>query len=187
MPVGQEVFHEMEDRMKKALEALKKDFTTIRTGRATPALLDRIHVEAYGSQLPINQVATVTVPEPRMLVLQPFDKSVMGALEKAIQKSDLGINPTNDGTAIRLALPPLNEDRRKDLVKQVKKRTEEGKVALRNIRRDTLEHLKKQKDKEHASEDDVKRAEQQIQKITDKYITEFDHALAAKEKEILEV
>jgi len=184
--VDQHVFTETEDRMKKAFEHLKKDFTAIRTGRATPALLDRITVDAYGTTMPINQVATVTVPEPRMLVLQPFDKSQMSTIEKAIQKSDLGINPTNDGVTIRLALPPLNEERRRDLVKQVKKRTEEAKVALRNIRRDAIEELKKMKD-DGASEDDIKRAETQIQKLTDKYIHEFDGALGHKEKEIMEV
>lgn len=184
--IDQKLFADAEDRMKKAFEHLKKDFVSIRTGRATPALLDRIHVEVYGSQMLVNQVASVTSPEPRMLVVTPYDKSSLGAIEKAIQKSDLGINPTNDGTAIRLALPPLNEERRKDLVKQVKKRTEEGKVALRNIRRDAVEHAKKAKDA-GASEDDIKRAEQQIQKITDKYIAEFEHALVNKEKEILEV
>jgi ribosome recycling factor len=184
--VEQKVFNEAEDRMKKAFDHLKKDFVSIRTGRATPALLDRIHVEAYGSQMLINQVASVTSPEPRMLLVTPYDKSVMSAIEKAIQKSDLGINPTNDGSAIRLVLPPLNEERRKDLVKQIKKRTEEGKVALRNIRRDTIEEIKKQKD-HGASEDDIKRGEQQVQKLVDKYIAEFDHALSIKEKEILEV
>lgn len=184
--IDQKLFTDAEDRMKKAFEHLKKDFVSIRTGRATPSLLDRIHVDAYGSQMLINQVASVTSPEPRLLMVTPYDKSVMGAIEKAIQKSDLGINPTNDGTAIRLVLPPLNEERRKDLVKQVKKRTEEGKVALRNIRRDAVEHAKKAKDA-GASEDDIKRAEQQIQKMTDKYIAEFDHALTVKEKEILEV
>lgn len=184
--IDQKLFTDAEDRMKKAFEHLKKDFVSIRTGRATPALLDRIHVDAYGSQMLINQVASVTSPEPRLLMITPYDKSVMGAIEKAIQKSDLGINPTNDGTAIRLVLPPLNEERRKDLVKQVKKRTEEGKVALRNIRRDAVEHAKKAKDA-GASEDDIKRAEQQIQKITDKYIADFEHALTVKEKEILEV
>lgn len=184
--VEQKVFTDAEDRMKKAFEHLKKDFVSIRTGRATPALLDRIHVEAYGSQMAINQVASVTSPEPRMLVVTPYDKAVMSAIEKAIQKSDLGINPTNDGTAIRLVLPALNEERRKELVKTIKKRTEEGKVALRNIRRDAIEDIKKQKD-HGASEDDIKRAEQQIQKLVDKHIAEFDHALAVKEKEILEV
>lgn len=184
--VEQQVFTNAEDRMKKAFDHLKKDFVSIRTGRATPALLDRIHVDAYGSQMLINQLASVTSPEARMLMVQPYDKSLMGAIEKAIQKSDLGINPTNDGTAIRLALPPPNEERRKELVKQVKKRTEEGKVALRNIRRDAIEDVKKQKD-HGASEDDIKRAETQIQKLTDKYIAEFDHALSVKEKEILEV
>lgn len=184
--VEQKVFTDAEDRMNKAFDHLKKDFVSIRTGRATPALLDRIHVEAYGSQMLINQVASVTSPEARMLLVTPYDKSVLGAIEKAIQKSDLGINPTNDGSAIRLTLPPLTEDRRKDLVKQVKKRTEEGKVALRNIRRDAIEDVKKQKDS-GASEDEIKRAEQQIQKLTDKHISEFEHALAVKEKEILEV
>ena len=184
--VSQELFHDTEDRMKKALEHLKRDFTTIRTGRATPALLDRIQVEAYGTCMPINQVGTVSVPEPRILVIQPFDKSLLGALEKAIQKSDLGINPTNDGIVIRLVLPPLTEERRKELVKQVRKRTEEGKVALRNIRRDALADLKKQKDT-GASEDEIKRAEQQLQKMTDKFIADFDAAVGVKEKEILEV
>lgn len=182
--VDQHVFSEMEERMKKSLEHLKRDFTTIRTGRATPALLDRIQVEAYGSHMPINQVATVSVPEPRMLVLTPYDKSLLGTIEKAIQKSDLGINPSNDGGTIRLVLPALNEERRKDLVKQIKKRTEEGKVALRNIRRDVMEELKKNKE---GSEDDIKRAEQQIQKLTDRFIHDFDAALAIKEKEIMEV
>lgn len=184
--VEQTVFSSAEERMKKAFDHLKKDFVSIRTGRATPALLDRIHVDAYGSQMPINQLASVTSPEPRLLLVQPYDKSIMVAIEKAIQKSDLGINPTNDGTAIRLVLPAPNEERRKELVKQVKKRTEEAKVALRNIRRDAIEDVKKQKDR-GASEDDIKRAEQQIQKLTDKYIAEFDRALSVKEKEILEV
>ncbi len=184
--VEQKLFAEAEDRMKKAYDHLKKDFASIRTGRASPSLLDRIHVEAYGSQMAVNQVGSVTAPEPRMLAITVYDKSVLGPLEKAIQKSDLGINPSIDGLTIRLALPPLTEDRRKDLVKQVKKRTEEGKVALRNIRRDIIEEIKKQKD-HGASEDEIKRAEQQIQKLTDKHIGEFDHALVVKEKEILEV
>lgn len=184
--VTQELFHDTEDRMKKALEHLKRDFTTIRTGRASPALLDRIQIEAYGSTVHLNQVGTVSVPEPRMLVIQPFDKKLLGAIEKAIQKSDLGINPTNDGAVIRLALPPLTEERRKDLVKQIRKRNEEGKVALRNIRRDAIVDLKKQKDT-GATEDEIKRAEQQIQKMTDKFIYEFDTAVGIKEKEILEV
>ncbi|NDD27419.1 MAG: ribosome recycling factor [Proteobacteria bacterium] len=184
--VEQKVFSDAEERMKKAFEHLKRDFTSIRTGRATPSLLDRIHVEAYGQQMQVNQLASVTSPEPRMLVVTPYDKSVMASIEKAIQKSDLGINPTNDGTNIRLLLPSLNEERRKDLVKQVKKRTEEGKVALRNVRRDAIEEAKKQKDA-GASEDDIKRAEQQIQKMTDKFIAEFDQALSSKEKEILEI
>jgi ribosome recycling factor len=184
--VDPSVFADFEDRMKKTLESLKRDFSAIRTGRATPSLLDRVQVEAYGSSMPVNQVGTVSVPEPRLLVVQPYDKSLIGAIERAIQKSDLGINPTNDGAAVRLALPPLNEDRRKDLVKQVKKRSEEGKVALRNLRRDANEALKKQKDA-GASEDEIKRAEQQIQKMVDKYVADFDAHTAAKEKEILEV
>jgi ribosome recycling factor len=161
-----------EERMKKTQESLARDFSTIRTGRATPALLDRIVVEAYGSEMPLNQVGSIAVPEPRMLTIQPFDRHNLHAIERAIQKSDLGINPTNDGVQIRLAFPPLTEDRRKDLVKLARKMTEEARVALRNIRRDSL---------------DAKRTQEQIQKLTDRVIEDLGKVLAAKEKEIMEV
>lgn len=178
------VFNQTEERMKKTHESLARDFSTIRTGRATPALLDRIVVEAYGSEMPLNQVANIAVPEPRLLTVQPFDRNNLHTIERAIQKSDLGINPSNDGVMIRLAFPPLTEDRRKDLVKLARKMTEEARVAMRNIRRDALDSLKKM---EGAPEDEVKRAQEDIQKMTDRHIDEIGRALAAKEKEIMEV
>ena len=173
-----------EEKMKKTHESLVRTLATIRTGRATPVLLDRIVVEAYGSEMPINQVATVGTPEARMLTIQPFDKKNLSAIEKAIQKSDLGINPTNDGSMIRLIFPPLTEERRKELVKQAKKMTEEAKVSMRNIRRDAMDGLKKLKD---APEDEVKKAQEEIQKLLDKSIDELGKVLSAKEKEIMEV
>ncbi|MDO5297426.1 MAG: ribosome recycling factor [bacterium] len=178
------VYTTTKERMKKTYESLLRDFNTIRTGRATPSLLDRITVTAYGTEMPLNQVATIATPEARMLTIQPFDKSNLAAIEKAIQKSDLGINPINDGVLIRLAFPPLNEERRKELVKSAKKMTEEAKVAVRNIRRDMIDMVKKMKD---ATEDEVKKGQDEIQKITDKSIEDLSKALAAKEKEIMEV
>lgn len=185
--IDQKIFSSLEERMKKAEEALRKDFLSIRTGRATPALLDRIMVESYGAQTPLKHVASISVPEPRLLVIQPWDKSLISAIEKAILKSDLGINPANDKNVIRLVIPPLTEERRKELVKVVKKKAEEGKVALRNIRRDVMEELKALEKSGTASEDEVRRAQDQVQKVTDKFIKEFDDILSAKEKEIMEV
>ncbi|MBQ7529513.1 ribosome recycling factor [bacterium] len=173
-----------EDKMQKTRESLVRELAAIRTGRATPAILDRITVEAYGSMMPINQLATIGMPDARMLAIQPFDKKNITAIEKAIQKSDLGINPVNDGMTIRLVFPPLNEERRKDLAKQAKKLTEEAKVSLRNIRRDAIDTLKKLKD---APEDEVKRAQDDIQKLLDKNIDELGKVYAAKEKEIMEI
>lgn len=178
-----ELFKDTEDRMKKGLEALAREFRAVRTGRATPALIERLTVDAYGQEMPINQVASITVPDARMLVIQPWDKSQMSAIEKAIQKSDLGITPTNDGAVIRLSFPALTEDRRKDLVKQIKKKAEDARVALRNIRRDALEHLKNLE----LPEDQEKRGNEKIQKLTDKYIEEIGHSIESKEKEIMEV
>jgi ribosome recycling factor len=178
------LFHHTEERMQKTLESLRKDFATIRTGRATPALVERIVVSAYGTEMPLNQLAGISVPEPRMLVIQPWDKSQMSAIEKAILKSDLGITPTNDGQVIRLAFPPLTEERRKDLVKLARKMAEEARVAVRNIRRDALEDLEKM---QGVPEDEIKRAKDQVQKLTDKYIEEVARSLEIKEKEILEV
>ncbi len=178
------VYTTAKDRMKKTYDSLMRDFNTIRTGRATPSLLDRITVTAYGTEMPLNQVATIATPEARMLTIQPYDKGNLAAIEKAIQKSDLGINPINDGVLIRLAFPPLTEDRRKELVKSAKKMTEEAKVAVRNIRRDMIDVVKKMKD---ATEDEVKKGQDEIQKITDKSIEDLSKAFAAKEKEIMEV
>ncbi|MFH1454478.1 MAG: ribosome recycling factor [Armatimonadota bacterium] len=183
--IDQKVFSSTEERMKKSIEAVQREFAGIRAGRANPALLDKISVECYGSTMPIKQVANVSIPEARMIIIQPWDKTIISDIEKAIQKSDLGINPSNDSNVIRLIIPSLTEERRLELVKVVKKKTEEGKVSIRNIRRDSMEELKA-KEKE-SSEDEVKKAQDQIQKITDKYIAELDRICAAKEKEIMEV
>ena len=181
------VLKNMEDRMQKSIEVFRKELTTIRTGRATPAILDKIQVESYGSQMPINQIANVSVPDARTIVVQPWDKTIIGSVEKAILKSDIGIHPVNDGNAIRLAIPPLTEERRKDLVKVVKKKAEEGKVSLRNIRRDVNEDLKKLEKAGTASEDEIRKTLEKVQKLTDRYIKDFDDVAARKEKEIMEI
>ncbi|MEW6573031.1 MAG: ribosome recycling factor [Bacillota bacterium] len=173
--------------MKKAVEHLRKDLSAVRTGRATPALLDRITVDYYGTPTPVNQLATVNVPEPRLLVIQPWDKSLISDIERAIMKSDLGINPVNDGSVIRLVLPQLTQERRQELVKSVRKKAEEGRVAIRNIRRDANDELKARQKEGGFSEDELKRMQGEVQKLTDKYIKETDNVLAAKEKEIMEV
>ena len=180
------IISDAEERMKKSVEVFKKDLLGIRTGRATPAILDRVQVEAYGSTCPISQVANITVPDPRSIVIQPWDKSVLGSIDKAIQKSDIGIHPVNDGNIIRLSIPPLTGERRKELTKVVRKKAEEGKVSLRNIRRDVNDELKKQKKVSSASEDEIKTATDKVQKLTDKYIKVFDEIAASKEKEIIE-
>lgn len=181
------LFHQMEERMKRSIESVKREFHTIRTGRASTAILDKIVVEYYGTEVPLKQIASISTPDARMLLIQPFDKSSIGGIEKAIQKSDLGLNPAVDGAIIRLSIPPLTEERRKELVKVVKKKVEDGKVALRNIRRECNDELKAKEKSEKLPEDEVKRAQDSIQKITDRYIHELDEALAVKEKEILEV
>jgi ribosome recycling factor len=178
---------ETNQRMQKAIDSLKKDLLRIRTGRATPALLDGISVDYYGSPMPINQVANISVPDARMIVVQPWEKTMLKEIERAIQTSDLGLNPQNDGNLIRLPLPPLSEERRKDLFKNCKKIGEESKVGIRNIRRDSNEKLKKaEKDKE-ITQDDAKKAQDEIQKVTDKFIKTVDDLLVQKEKEIMEV
>src|SRR6476646_11233406 len=154
-------------RMDKSVEAAKHEFTSIRTGRASAALLDRIQVTAYGTKMPVNQLATISVPEPRLLTITPFDKSIMKDIERAIQESDLGLTPSNDGQIIRLPIPQLTEERRKELVKQVRHMAEEGRVAARNVRRDALHHLKEEKD---TGADEVHRAEDRLQKVTDEHI-----------------
>ncbi len=173
--------------MLKSLEALKKDLTTVRTGRATPSILDRVHVDAYGSMMPISQLAKISLPDARTVVVQPWDKTMLGPIEKAVQKSDIGIHPVNDGNAIRLAVPSLTEERRKELVKVVKKKVEEGKVSLRNIRRDVNEDLKKLEKAGTSSEDEMRRTQEKVQKLTDKYIKDFDDIATNKEKEIMEI
>jgi ribosome recycling factor len=185
--MDKKVFVDTEEHMKKTIETLHSEFGGVRTGKATPSLLDILRIPAYGALVPLNQVASVTAPEARLLVIQPWDKSLVGEIEKAIQKSDLGLNPASDGQVIRLPIPPLTEERRRDLVKLVKKLTEDARVAIRNIRRDANEAIKKLLKEGKISEDDVKHAHDQTQKLTDKYIGLVDELLAKKEKEILEV
>ena len=175
------------NKMTKTIEVLKSDFATVRAGRANPSVLDKITVEHYGSSMMINQLASVSVPEPRMLAIQPWDSSALKAIEKAIQQSDLGINPQNDGKVIRLVFPQLTEERRKDLSKQVKKLGEDAKVAIRNIRRDAVDTFKKQQKKSEITEDDLKTLEKDIQDATDKYCKEIDNETAKKEKELMEL
>lgn len=174
-------------KMKKAVAATQEEFAVIRTGRASPHLLDRIEVEYYGTKTPLGQIAGISVPEARMLVVSPYDKSALSAIEKAIQASDLGVNPNNDGSIIRLNFPPLTEDRRKILIKQVKERAEDGKIAIRNVRRHIKDEMERMKRDGELPEDEVKRLEKELQKITDSFIDEIDRMFGHKEKELLEV
>ena len=175
------------EKMDKTIRALEKNFATIRAGRANPAVLDRVTVDYYGTPTPINQMAAVSVSEARILVIQPWDRSTLKSIEKAIQSSDIGINPTNDGTVLRIAFPPLTEERRKELCKQVSKYAEEAKVAVRSIRRDANDDFKKMKKNGDITEDDQKEAEKKVQDMTDKAIKEIDDVADKKEKEILEI
>ena len=186
MPI-KAIYASHEDRMKKALEVLRREYSSIRAGRATTGLLDKVTVDYYGAQSPINQVANISIPEPRTIVIQPWDKKTLPAIEKAILKSDLGLTPNNDGMVIRLILPQLTQQRRQELTKLVHKGAEDSRVAIRNLRRDANEALKKAEKDKTASEDEVKKAQEDIQKLTDKYIKEIDQVMAAKEKEIMEV
>lgn len=172
--------------MQKAVDAFRREVASLKAGRATPALLDRVMVDYYGTPTPVNQLANLSVPEPRLIVIQPWDKSAVPLIEKAIMKSDLGLTPASDGNVIRLALPQLTEERRKEIVRSLQKLTEEQRVAVRNIRRDGIDQVKKLR-KEGLPEDEEKQAEADIQKLTDKYIAEIDQISAAKEKDILEV
>jgi ribosome recycling factor len=174
-------------RMAKSVDATKHEFATVRTGRASAALLDRVAVDYYGAKTPLNQLASISVPEARMLVVTPFDRSTMKEIERAIMESDLGITPSNDGKIIRLPIPTLTEERRKDLVKVVRHIAEDGKVAVRNVRRDTLHHTKELERNGDAGADDVRRAEERVQKLTDDHVAQIDAALKNKEAEILEV
>jgi ribosome recycling factor len=176
-----------EEKMKKAIEALKNEFHGVRTGRASPSLLDKIRVDYYGQKTPLAQVATVSVPEARLIVIQPWDRSLIGEIEKAIQKSELSLNPSNDGKVIRIAIPPLTEERRKELVKMAKNMAEQSRVQVRNLRRDGLEDLKKQLAAGGVAEDLIKKEEEELQKLTDSYIGQINKVLEEKEKEIMEV
>ncbi|MBQ4100806.1 MAG: ribosome recycling factor [Oscillospiraceae bacterium] len=176
-----------EEKMQKTMKALANEFGSIRAGRANPAVLDKITVDYYDTPTPINQVAAISVAEARVLVIQPWDASILKGIEKAIQASDLGINPANDGKVLRISFPPLTEERRKELCKQIKKYGEESKVAVRSIRRDTIEAYKKLEKASEITEDDLKNAEKKIQDLTDKFCKEVDTMTAAKEKEILEL
>ncbi|MEW6188704.1 MAG: ribosome recycling factor [Actinomycetota bacterium] len=171
--------------MKKAIAATGGEFTGVRTGRASASLLDRVMVDYYGTKTPLNQLATVMVPEPQLIVIQPWDKSSIGNIEKAILKSDLGLTPSSDGNVIRLPFPPLTEERRKELVRVVRKMAEEGRIAIRNVRRDAKEALEDLKKDGEISEDEFERAKEKLQKITDKYVSEIDEMLKHKEEEIM--
>ena len=176
-----------EDKMEKSLDVLLDEYASIRAGRANPHVLDRLRIDYYGTPTPIQQVGNVTVPEARMIVIQPWEKSLLKEIEKAILVSDLGINPTNDGNVIRLVFPELTEERRKDLAKDVKKKGEGAKIAIRNIRRDAMDSIKKMEKAGDISEDDLKQGEEKIQKITDKMIEKVDKAIETKTKEIMTV
>jgi ribosome recycling factor len=175
------------ERMDKAITAVGHEFTTIRTGRATGAIFEKIMVDYYGTPTPLLQIASVRTPEPQLLVIEPYDKSAIKGIEHAIQASDLGLNPMNDGVIIRVPFPPLNEERRRELVKLCKGYAEEGKIALRNVRRDAIEHLKKSEKDHEISQDDLKRAEDEVQKLTDTHVHKIDELLKKKEQEIMEV
>jgi len=182
-----EVINQTNERMTKAIQALSRELSTIRAGRASSSLLDKIFVDYYGAPTPINQIAGIATPEARLLTIQPYDKTALGDIEKAIMKSDLGISPTNDGTLIRIAIPALTEERRKDLVKLVKKEAEEAKVGIRNIRRDANDELKKSEKNGDITEDDLRGFSEDVQKLTDDHIVKIDQVAKDKEKEILEV
>jgi len=183
----EETLHDAEQKMRGAVSFTQEELSSLRTGRANPKLLDRVTVDYYGTQVPLNQLASFSVPEPRLLVIQPFDKNAVSAMEKAIMSSDLGLTPSNDGNVIRLAFPPLTEERRKDLIKLARDRAEEGRVSVRNVRRHAKEHLEREEREHTISEDDLRRAEKELQRLTDQYVTEIDHILEQKEKELGEV
>jgi ribosome recycling factor len=182
-----EIFEDAERRMHKAVDALRQDLAAIRTGRASSALIERIQIDYYGTQTPINQVATISVPDARQLLIQPWDRKLLTDIEKAIQRSDLGINPNNDGQVIRLNIPPLNEERRREMVKILHKKLDEHKVAIRNVRRDAQEKLRDREKKKEITEDEQRRSTERLQKLTDRFIDEMDKVGKTKELEILEV
>lgn len=182
-----QVLSETRNRMGKTIEALKQELATIRTGRATPAIVDHVRVDYYGTPTPLNQLATVSAPETRLLLIQPWDRSALTSIEKALLKADLGLNPANDGSVIRIRIPELSEERRRELVRLVRKKAEEGKVALRNVRRSSLEELRGLERNKEISQDEQKRAQERLQELTDSFIEEVDRAAKDKEAELLEV
>ena len=182
-----DILLEATERMQRAVGATREQFSSVRTGRASPALVEKLHVDYYGADVPLQQLAGFSVPEARLLVIQPYDRKALGAIEKAIQSSDVGLNPSNDGTVIRLAFPPLTEERRKDLVRVVKHMAEEGRIQIRNHRRAARHQLEAHQREGDISADELDRAEKELEKITHEYVTEVDHALEGKEKELLEV
>ncbi len=183
----QEILNDAAQRMDKSIETLRQELSKIRTGKATTALLDGVKVEYYGTMTPLNQMASISVLDPHTLSVQPWDKSALGAIDKAIKAADLGLNPSNDGIVLRVPIPALNEERRRDFVKLVKRFGEEAKVALRNVRRDANDHLKKAEKEDHVSEDDRLKAEKDVQEMTDKHVSRVDDLLKHKETEIMEV
>jgi ribosome recycling factor len=185
MPIA-EVLQQARQHMAKSVEHLQQQLARLRTGRATPALIEHIRVDYYGVPTPISQVGNISVPEPRMLVIQPWDRSLLGAIEKAILQSDLGVTPSNDGSVIRIVMPPLSEERRRELVKVCRKYAEEARIALRNLRREYMEKLRQVEKEEHLSEDERRRGEQELQKIVDSFTEEIERILERKEREILE-
>jgi ribosome recycling factor len=183
----EDVLTDSEDRMKKTVDAVQRELAAIRTGHAHVGLVDHVRVDYFGTLMPVNQMATVAAPEARLLTIQPWDRTALPAIEKALQKSDLGLTPSNDGQVIRLAIPPLTEQRRKELIKLVAKRVEDGRVAVRNVRRDAIEHVRRSVQNKEASEDDQHKAQDQLQKLTDRYIAIIDQRGKEKEDELSEV
>ncbi len=183
----EEIVKTAEHKMKRAVEVFGQELRSIRTGRASPALLDRLQVDYYGTPTPVNAVANISAPDPRLVVIQPWDRSLLGAIEKAVQKSDLGINPTNDGQVLRLAIPQPTEERRRELVKQVHHRAEEARVAVRNVRRDAVDHVKRLDREGQVSAEEAHRTQEKLQKLTDQFIRQIDDLSRKKEAEVMEV
>jgi ribosome recycling factor len=180
-------FRDAQTQMEKALEALRREFTSVRTGKASPALLEMVRVDAYGSKMPINQVASVSAPEPRLLLVQPWDKNLMSDIEKAIRSAELGLNPANDGSVIRVPVPALNEERRREMVRVLHRLAEEGRVAVRHARQEANREIKRLQSEHAMSEDEARREMEKIQKLTDEHIARVEHLLKAKEEEVMEV
>lgn len=181
------VIDAVRSQMEKAVDAMRREFASVRTSKATPALLDTVRVDAYGSKMPLSQVATIGAPEPRLLIIQPWDKSMLPAIEKSILSADLGLNPSNDGNVIRVPIPPLTEERRKDMVRMLHKLAEDGRIAVRHARQEANKDVKRLQQNNEIGEDDARRRQEQVQKLTDKYIARIDELLAAKENEVMEV